>query len=99
MGFDHLFLDCEGCAFEFIKEHADFMKRTTLKRVYLEADDALPLKYGDEVWRRYQREFIPAMCAYGFDVEDDTINTTCCPAIHHIVFSRTGKCSAAFNKR
>jgi len=99
--FDSLFLDCEGCAFEFIKEHADFMKRTALRKVYLEADDALPLKYDESgnAWRRYETEFIPLMCSYGLDVEEDIINTTCCPAIHHLVFSRSGKCAAAYARR
>lgn len=85
--FDVLFLDCEGCAFGFIKEHEEFLRRSTLQRVYLEADI--------DAWSSYRAKFLPLMCSYGFDVEEDAINTTCCPKIHHVVFSRTGKCSAS----
>jgi len=88
MTFDTLYIDCEGCGFEFILEWPELMKQ--VKMVFLEADIA--------AYHRYQREFIPRLCAYGLDVVEDELNHTCCWTIHHVVFARTGRCAAAFHR-
>lgn len=85
--FDTLLLDCEGCAFNFVEEHKDFMKDKALQRVFLEADISSR--------EDYEAAFLPKMCAYGFDVKVDEPNTTCCPDIRHIVFWRGGRCAEA----
>ena len=82
--FDTLYIDCEGCAFKFISEWPELMRQ--VKMVFLEADGGGYMKF--------LREFVPLMCAYGFDVVEDEINHTCCPGLHHVVFERTGPCAA-----
>jgi len=83
--FDTLFVDCEGCFFNFIKEQSDFLRSEHLKQVFLEADI--------EKWDVYKKDILPKMCELGFEVQADEINTTCCPDIHHLVFRRGGKCA------
>lgn len=87
VSFSDLFIDCEGCGFKFIEEHTSLLSSNTLQRVFLEADI--------NPWEDYESKFVPKMCEYGFDIEADELNTTCCPWIHHVVFKRGGKCEAA----
>jgi hypothetical protein len=94
--FSVLILDCEGCAFDFVREQAAFLRSESLTQIYLEMDG----RAAGAEWSAYEAELVPALCAFGFDVLDWVPNLTgrqehlANYPIAHIVFQRVASSSS-----